>query len=188
MPEPLVREPIEFTAKRRKRRKLDEWIWAALPGLIPLTTGAILRLPRQSRIRRAMILYWVHRSYEVANRRDYRIALAAQDPESVISWSGDPTGGIAPDFVGREFRGHDGFREAWNAFIDAFEDFRLEPTEVTDLGDRLLIGVRSVGRGAVSGVPVDQHSFTLFTFRGGRVVRQEWFPDRKLAEQTAGLQ
>jgi len=187
MPEPLVREPIEFKAKPRKRRKLDERVWAAIPGLIPLTTAAVLRLPRRSRIRRAMILYWVQRSYEIVNRSDFELALAAQDPEAVISWSGDPSGGIAPDFVGREFHGHDGFREAWDAWQQTFEDFRLEPTEVTDLEDRLLIGVRSVGRGRVSGVEVDQQGFTLYTFRGGKVIRQEFFLDRVLAERTAGL-
>ena len=187
MPEPLAREPIEFTAKPRKRRKLDERIWAVFPSLIPRTTAAVLRLPQRSRIRRAMILYWVRRSYEIVNRRDFEIALAAQAPDSVISYSGDPSAGIAPDLVGREFHGNEGFREAWASWLEAFDDLRVEPTEVTDLGDRLLIGVHSVGRGTVSGVEVDQRGFTLFTFRGGRVVRQEFFLDRDLAERTAGL-
>jgi ketosteroid isomerase-like protein len=147
----------------------------------------ILRLPPHSGFRKAMIRYWVRRSYEIVNRRDFVLALAAQDPEVAISWTGDPSGGIAPDLVGREFRGHDGFKEAWNAWLEAFEDLRVEPNEVTDLGDRLLIGVRSVGRGTASGVLVDQRGFTLYTFKSGLVVRQEFFLDRDRAERQAGL-
>jgi ketosteroid isomerase-like protein len=187
MPEPLLREPIEFKAKPRKRRKLDERIWAALPWLVPRTTAAILRLPPNSRIRRSMIRYWVHRSYEIVNRRDFELAFAAQDPEAVISWSEEGSGTLPPDLVGREFSGDDGFRRAWDAWLDAFEDLRVEPTEVTDLDDRLLIGIHSVGHGSFSGVEVDMHGFTLFTFRGGRVLRQEFFVDRELAERTAGM-
>ena len=188
MPEPLVREPIEFNAKPRKRRKLDERIWAAVPGLIPRTTAAILRLPADSRIRRRMVVYWVKRSYEIVNRRDYKIALAAQDPDVLISWSGDPSAGIAPDLVGREFHGHEGFRQAWGAVLDPFEELRVEPTEVSDLGDRVLVGIHSVGRGRASGVQVENRGFTLYTFKGGKVARQEFFVDRELAERTAGLQ
>jgi len=163
-------------------------VWALLPALIPISTAAILRLPPRSRIRRALVLYWVRRSYEIVNRRDFELALAAQDPDVVISWTADPGGAIAPDLANKEFRGHDGFRHAWDAWLEAFEDLRVEPEEVSDLGDgRLLIGVRSVGRGTASGAPVDQHGFTLYTFRGGKVVRQEFFVDRDRAERAAGL-
>ncbi len=134
-----------------------------------------------------LVIYWVRRSYEIVNRRDFELALAAQDQDVLISWTAEPGGPIAPDLVGREFRGHEGFRRAWEAWLDAFEDLRLEPEEVSDLGDRLLIGVRSVGRGTASGAPVEQHGFTLYTFRGGKVARQEFFVERDRAERAAGL-
>jgi|SRR5262245_9528346 len=187
MAEGLLREKIEFKPQPRKRRKLDERVWALFPRLIPTSTRMILRLPPQSAFRKALIRYWVRRSYEIVNRRDFELALAAQDPRVAISWTGDPSGGIAPDLVGREFRGHDGFREAWNAWLEAFEDLRVEPNEVTDLGDRLLIGVRAVGRGTTSGAQVDQRGFTLYTFERGLVVRQEFFLDRERAEGRAGI-
>jgi ketosteroid isomerase-like protein len=185
--EQLIRERIEFPAETRKRRRLDERVWALLPRLIPLSTATILRLPLRSRIRQALVRYWVRRSYEIVNRRDFALALAAQDPEVLISWSGDPSGGIAPDLVGREFRGHDGFRRAWAAWLEAFEDLRVEPEEVTDLGDRLLVGIHSIGRGTASGAPVDQRGFTLYTFERGRVVRQEFFLERDRALRRAGM-
>jgi ketosteroid isomerase-like protein len=183
----LVRERIDFRSGTRKRRKLDERLWALLPWLIPISTRAVLRLPRGSWIRRRMVRYWVQRSYEIVNRRDFALALAAQDHDVRIRWSGDPTAGIAPDLVGREFRGHEGFRSAWNAWLEAFDDLRVEPNEVSDLGDRLLIGIRSVGSGTASGALVGQNGFTLYTFRGGRVASQEFFLDRERAERAAGL-
>jgi ketosteroid isomerase-like protein len=134
-----------------------------------------------------LVRYWVRRSYEIVNRRDFELALAGQDQDVLIRWTGEPGGPIAPDLVGREFRGHEGFRRAWDAWLDAFEDLRLEPEEVSDLGDRLLIAVRSVGRGTASGVPAEQRGFTLYTFRRGKVARQEFFVDRDRAEQAAGL-
>lgn len=65
---------------------------------------------------------------------------------------------------------------------------RLEPDEVTDLGEgRLLVGLRAVGRGSESGVLTEQRGFTLYTVRRGRVARHEFFFDRDQAEKAAGL-
>jgi ketosteroid isomerase-like protein len=151
------------------------------------STAAILRLPARSRLRQALVGYWVRRSYEIVNRRDFELALAAQDAEVVISYAADPAGRIPPDLVG-EFRGHDGFRRAWRAWLDSFKDLRLEPEEVTDLGgDRLLVAMRAVGRGTGSGVPAEQRGFTLYTFRAGKVVRHQFFVDRDQAEEAAGV-
>jgi ketosteroid isomerase-like protein len=184
----LIREPVSFPATTRKRRKLDERLWAHVPVLIPIATAAILHLSPTSRIRRALVRYWVRRSYEIVNRRDFELALAGQDSDVVIRWTAGPAGTVAPDLVNREFRGHDGFRLAWDAWLEAFDDLRVEPNEVSDLGDgRLLIGIRSVGRGTASGAQVEQQGFTLYTFHRGRVARQEFFVERDRAEQAAGL-
>ncbi len=65
----------------------------------------------------------------------------------LIRYATDPHGRIPPDLTG-EFRGHQGFRQAWTALLEAFKDLRLEPEEVADLGDdRLLVTLRAVGRG-----------------------------------------
>jgi ketosteroid isomerase-like protein len=188
MPAHAIRTPIRFPTRTRARRKLDERLWARFPALIPTTTAAILRLPARSRVRRALVTYWVRRSYEIVNRRDFELALAAQDPEVMISYAPDPLGRFPPDLVG-EFRGHDGFRRAWRAWLEAFEDLRVEPDEVTDLGgNRLIVGLRAVGRGTASQTPAEQRGFTLYTFRAGKVVRHEFFVDRAQAESAARLE
>jgi ketosteroid isomerase-like protein len=179
--------PVRFPTRTRRRRNLDERLWARFPAIMRLSTALVLGLPRRSRLRQWLVTYWVRRSYEIVNRRDFQLALAAQDPEVVISYAPDPAGRVPPDLVG-EFRGEAGFRHAWQAWLDAFENLRLEPDEVTDLGDgRLLVGQRAVGRGTESGVLTEQRGFTLYTFRGGRVSRHEFFLDRKQAERVARL-
>jgi ketosteroid isomerase-like protein len=183
----VARRPVHFPQRTRRRRKLDERLWVRLPALIHISTAAILRLPQRSRLRRALVDYWVRRSYEIVNRRDFELALAAQHPEVVIRYAPDPRDRVPPDLVG-EFHGYEGFRRAWAAWLEAFQDLRLEPEEVTDLGgERLLIAVRAVGSGTESGIEAEQRGFTLYTFRAGRVVRHEFFFDRDQAEEAAGL-
>jgi ketosteroid isomerase-like protein len=185
--EGATRRPVRVPDRTRRHRKLDERLWVRFPALMHASAAAILRLPQRSRLRQALVSHWVRRSYEIVNRRDFKLALAAQDPEVVIRYAPDPGGRIPPDLVG-EFRGHDGFRRAWQAWLEAFEDLRLEPEEVIDLGgDRLLVAMRAVGRGTGSGVLAEQRGFTLYTFRAGKVFRHEFFSDRDQAEEAAGL-
>jgi ketosteroid isomerase-like protein len=184
----LIREPVNYAGKLRKRRKLDERLWLRFPFMVPLTTKWILGRPLSSRIRRRLVMYWVRRGYEMVNRRDFDLALAGQHPDTVISWTGEVHDAIPPDLVGREFRGHEGFRRVWEVWFDAFSDLTVIPEEVSDLGDdRLLIGHRSVGTGTFSGLPIDELGFTIFTFEDGLVARQHFFIEREPAERAAGL-
>ncbi len=188
MAEPLLRAPVRFPAKARKGRTLIESVGARVPWLTPAPIALAFRQSPRSRVRRELILWWVRASYQVVNRRDFDLALMAQDPDTLISWTAAATDPVPADLVGTEFRGHQGFRRIWKIWLEAFDDLRLEPEEVSDLGDnRLLIGYRSVGRGTISDAPVDQRGFTIYTFSHGKVVRQEFFVDRKRAEQAAGL-
>lgn len=178
---------VDFPPRTRRRRTLDERIWARLPVLVRISTAAVLALPRRSALRRRLVVYWVRRSWETFNRRDLELALAAQHPDVQIRYAPDPEGRMPPDFAG-EFRGAEGFRQGWAAWFEAFEDLRVEPEEVTDLGDgRLLIALRSVGRGTLSGVLTDVHGYVLFSFRAGLITEHLFFFDREQAEEAAGL-
>lgn len=85
------------------------------------------------------------------------------------------------------FYGHDGYRQMWQQMSDAFEDLRLEPKEILDLGDRFLLTVQATGHGSGSGVPVTLPLFQLFSIRRGLVVWQRDFGDLSEALQAAGL-
>jgi ketosteroid isomerase-like protein len=71
--------------------------------------------------------------------------------------------------------------------IDAFEDFRVEPRELLDFGDKLVLTIQYGGHGSGSGVPVNIPLFQLFCFMRGLVVWQKDFKDRSEALEAAGL-
>jgi ketosteroid isomerase-like protein len=72
-------------------------------------------------------------------------------------------------------------RDAW---IDRVQEL-LELIEAPD--DRVVAFVRQSGRGRQSGVPVVIHFFELFTIRGEKVLKIEYFRHRADALQAAGL-
>ena len=85
------------------------------------------------------------------------------------------------------FHGHDGMRQLWRYWLDAFEDLRWEPEEILDFGDAFLVTAQQSGHGSGSGVAVGEPVFQLFKLRGGLVVRQEDFLDRSEALEAARL-
>ena len=54
-------------------------------------------------------------------------------------------------------------------------------------GDQVLALIRVRGRGRASGVEFDIRAATLWTFRGGRLIRGQVFPEREKALEAAGL-
>ena len=70
---------------------------------------------------------------------------------------------------------------------EAFEDFRVEAEELKVRGDQVLAFIRVSGRGRGSGVEFDIRAANLWTFRGGRLIRGQVFPEREKALEAAGL-
>ena len=92
---------------------------------------------------------------------------------------------VAPDVIGHH-HGHAGYRAVWREVLEAFEDWTLEPEELIDLGNRLIGVTRMSGHGAVSGVPVSQSVFSVYTFRRGLVLKQEDFGGCEEAPKPPG--
>ena len=109
----------------------------------------------------------VGRAYAAANRRDFDVVLMGWDPGSEYRPSAD----LMPPDVEPIFHGHDGMRQLWRYWLDAFEDIRWDPEEILDLGEKVLVTAQQRGHGSGSGVSVSEPVFQLFTFRGGLVVR-----------------
>jgi ketosteroid isomerase-like protein len=130
-----------------------------------------------------MLTRALRRAYAAANRRDFDLVLASWDPRSEYHPSSD----LRPPDMEAVFHGHEGYRQLWRYWLDAFEDIRFDPAEVLDLGDTLLVTARQSGHGSGSGVAVSEPVFQLFTLCRGLVVRQEDFLDRSKALEAAGL-
>ena len=105
--------------------------------------------------------------YDALNRGDVSevMALIADD----ITW--DP-GELTPDRdVGAS--GPAGFEALIRSWIDAFDDFHIEPLEVTERGHFLIASVRQSGRGRGSGLDIAIEIAHVWTVANGRAVRLE---------------
>ena len=181
-----VRTPLAVSSKTR-RRSLVERILIRFPILSRVLALAWSRLPPRSRLRRALTAHNLRQTYEAANRRDFEVLLLSFDPEIEFQFDESPVGGmLPPDQVGVH-QGHDAYVRVWKTGLEVVDDYRLEPEEVIDLGDRLLVAGRQRGRGTGSGIPFDEPLLSLFTLRRGLVVRLKDFATRDKALEAAGL-
>ena len=181
-----VRTPIAVSSRPRRRSLVDR-ILVRAPALYRALARAWSRLPAGSRLRRAFTAHNFRQVYEAANRRDFDALLLRLDPEIEFRFDDSPVRGLLPpDLVGAH-HGHDGYVRVWKAGLEVAEDYRLEPDEVLDFGDRLVVAGRQTGHGTSSGIPFDEPLLTLFILRDGLVIGMKDFADRAAALAAAGL-
>ena len=177
-----------LSASARERRTVDERLFVRFPALYGVVSEGVTRLSPGSRIRRLMLTRVIQRGYAAGSRRDFEVLLTGLDP-GVEFRPADGLWAVDLDAVvhGRVVHGRDGYREVWQRTLDSFEDLRLEPEEVLDLGDnKLLVTVQFWGHGPGGGVPVSQRVFQLLEVRHGLVARIEDFTDRAEALAAVG--
>ena len=173
----------QLSDRTAQRRTLEERLFVRFPALYRRLADLLTRLPPRSRLRRLIVAYSIQRGYAALNRRDFEVVLMRSDPEVEYR----PGGDLIPPDLEEVFYGHDGYRRLWRRWFDAFDDFRWEPREMLDFGDRVLVTAELTGHGSGSGVAVSETSFQLFKVRAGLSVSQEDFTDRNAALQAAGL-
>jgi SnoaL-like domain len=166
-----------------RRRSLDQRFFVLFPALYRLIADGFMRLPPRSRFRRLMLAGFMARIYAAANRRDFDVVLLGWDPAGQYR----PSTALMPPDLEPVFQGHDGYRQLWRYWLDAFEDIRWDPEEMLDFGGQILVTTQQRGHGSGSGVSVSEPVFQLFTLRRGLVVRQEDFIDRADALEAVGL-
>jgi ketosteroid isomerase-like protein len=76
------------------------------------------------------------------------------------------------------------YEQNWRA---EWGDFRYQPDELRDVGDRILAIGRISSSGLSSGAAIDTDFANLFTFSAGKVIREQVFFDRAEALEAAGL-
>jgi hypothetical protein len=151
------------------------------PTLYRWGAAAFSRLSQRSRLRRFALARRVVQAYAAANRRDFEMVLLGWDRESEYRPSRD----LMPPDLEPVFHGHEGMRELWRYWRDAFEDIRWSPEEVVDFGDAFLVTAQLSGHGSGSGVAVSEPVFQLFELRRGLVISQQDFQDRSEALEAA---
>jgi hypothetical protein len=179
----VVRTTLGPDVRLRKRRSLDEQIYARWPSIRTALAWMVLRLPPRSRLRRSMVRRDVLSGWSAWSRGDLDLMLVryARDCqfEAVSAFNGAG--------VRASFGGHAGVRE-WTADVgEAWEQMRMTPLEILDAGGRLVILGRWHTRGRGSGVEQDSRLGQAIWIERGLAVRDCLFLDWDEALEAAGL-
>ena len=122
----------------------------------------------------------IRQSFDAFERDGLEGTLRYLHPE--IEWT-TTAGYIEP----ATYRGHEGVRRYLGTVADEFDDLRIEPLELIDAGDQVVVSIRISGRGKSSGAPVDVTLISVSSLRDGKVVRTRNYPTKAEALEAAGL-
>jgi ketosteroid isomerase-like protein len=85
------------------------------------------------------------------------------------------------------YRGHPGMRRFMDDAFSVFPDWHPEVVQATEYGDTVLVEVKAAGRGARSGVALEQTAWQVIKFRDGRAVWWRGYGNRAGALEAVGL-
>jgi hypothetical protein len=99
---------------------------------------------------------------------------------------------VSPDYTGPrgrlEYRGFEGFLEAWREWVEAYESYTIEIGEITPGTEgRVLTLGRQRGTTRTGGVEVSEPAAAVWAVRDGKLIRVEFHLDPEYAKRSAGL-
>jgi ketosteroid isomerase-like protein len=103
---------------------------------------------------------------------------------------------LAPDFGLEEatevpdpasYSGRDAFIANMAKLEESFEELRLEPLEVVDFGEKIVVVVSMSGRGRGSSAPVEMTFAQLWSLRDGKAVSLRDYATKAEALEAVGL-
>lgn len=164
----------------RNRRSFDQRLRARLPALYRALGARALAWPPRSRVRQLLLDLGTRSGFDAYNRRDWDVVLALYDPQVEIRLH------HVQDIEGVH-HGHEGLRHYWREWFDAWEQSIMEPQEIIDFQDRMLVLGWTRCRASGSGLSMEQPTAWLLTWGRGAIVRHEEWWDRAAALQAVGL-
>ena len=120
---------------------------------------------------------------EAFNRRDLDAAVAPGHPDFEMR---PPRELVEAGFFEPSYRGLEGFREYVAAWSEVF-GFHVEPRELIDLGERIVLFVELPLRARASGVPMTQEYAFVATLKDGKVAYQQEYLHHAEALEAVGL-
>jgi len=111
---------------------------------------------------------------------NWRAGEALWDPELVLT-ARVPGGKVV-------FEGREAIARFMRDLLGQWERYWVDPSQVIDLGDKILVIGHQLGIGATSGLEVNEPWYAVFTFRDRHVVALTFTPDRREGLETAGLE
>ncbi len=143
------------------------------------------RLQPSSRLRQAALWRGTRLAQEAFNRRDVDAAVTPGHPDFEFR---PPREFVEVGFFEPSYRGREGFREfvlAWSDVLGA--DLRVEPVELIDLGERIVLLAHVAMRAQASRVPLTETIATVSVLKDGRAVRVQAYLDHAEALAAVGL-
>lgn len=118
-------------------------------------------------------------------------ALNRRDFDAIADLPFDPEGEFRSAFAvaeGEVYIGVDGLRK-WAENVDAtWEDFHVELIEFHEVDEhRAVLVFHNTGRAKASGIPLDMRTSQVWTWRDGKVWRNDSFTDPDEAFRVVGL-
>jgi uncharacterized protein len=114
-------------------------------------------------------------------------AINARDYETGFSLLSEDFEWVEPEqtLLSGRHRGFAEVRQAIEAQLEVWDEFRIEPEDFYEVGDRVAVPVRQRARGGSSGVELEIRIGHLWTVDEGKIVRLEVFPAREDARKAA---
>ena len=103
----------------------------------------------------------VRESHEAFRRRDFDAFLTYMDPEVEFRSLVLEVEGV--------YRGHEGVREWWDDVLAVFPEWSPRAEDAREIGDSVVVRVRSEGRDTGSGIPLDRDIWQVVQVRDGRL-------------------
>ncbi|HYU60882.1 MAG TPA: nuclear transport factor 2 family protein [Solirubrobacterales bacterium] len=88
----------------------------------------------------------------------------------------------------RVFHGHGGVREVLGIFYENFDDFRVEPLELIDAGEQVVVPLKLHGRAKGTGEPNTFELVQVWTVEGAKAIRLDVYADRGEALRATGVE
>jgi ketosteroid isomerase-like protein len=82
------------------------------------------------------------------------------------------------------YEGHEGAQRYLDAFDGLIDEVRFEALEYHAEGEQVIVDLVLKGRGAVSGIAVEQRSAVVHWIAGGKVTRMDPYPDVEAARAS----
>ena len=121
------------------------------------------------------------RGYEAMRAGDMRAVLELLDSDvSVEVHTGRPD-------LPETLHGHAGFLQNIEGLTEVFEDIDIQAEEFIDLDDTLVVAIRTVGHGRVSGIRIENRVVHVLTIRDGKAIRFRVYGSREEAFEALGM-
>jgi ketosteroid isomerase-like protein len=178
----VVRKPLRVG--EQASRTLDQRLALRFPRLADAYARFVLqRLPPTSRVRQASVWRGSRLGMEAFNRRDIDAAVSYGHPDFEYY---PPREFVEAGFFEACYRGAAGFHDYVSTWSDGV-GVRVEPVELIDLGDRIVMLAELPTLAHASGVPISGKIATVSVLTDGKASRVQTYLDHAQALAAVGL-